>query len=261
MGEAALGGRDKLTFALPEGLAPLGAWAEQLIAESTGKEGTGIVPVDGEPPGPAGVYGDDRLFFTAPGPEPPGPFVRLPLRASRDVGWAFFVLELATALAGAVLGINPFDQPDVQAAKDRTFEALASGQIPVEEEGRVDDLLGTVRPRDYVAIQAFVDPGGELAGRLRAAQRRVRDRLRVAATLGFGPRYLHSTGQLHKGGPDTGVFLQVFEEPREDRPVPGEEYTFGRLIAAQAAGDLAALRDGGRRAVRVAPEDLLAWEG
>lgn len=261
MGEAALAGRDKLTFALPPGLGPLGAWAEQLVAESTGKEGTGIVPVDGEPLGPREVYGDDRLFLTAPGVEAPGPFVELPLRAPRDLGWAFFVLELATALAGAALGIHPFDQPDVQAAKDRTGEVLASGDVPEEPLERAADLLGTVRPGDYVAIQAFVDPGGALAGPLRRTQARIRDRLKVASTLGFGPRYLHSTGQLHKGGPDTGVFLQVFEEPREDRPVPGQPYTFGRLVASQAAGDLAALRDRGRRAARVAPEDLLSWEG
>jgi transaldolase / glucose-6-phosphate isomerase len=260
LSEAALAGRDKATTAFGEPLGPLGAWLEQLLAESTGKDGSGILPVDGEPFGPPEVYGDDRLFLTTPGVETPDPSVELPPRAAGDLGWSFFVLEFATAVAGAVLGIHPFDQPDVQSAKDRTTEVLAAGDLPRETPGDVDRLLASVRPGDYVAIQAFVDPGGETARRLPEVRSRLRDRLRVATTLGYGPRYLHSTGQYHKGGPDTGVFLQLFEEPEEDRAVPGEDLTFGRLIAAQAAGDLAALRARGRRAARVSVEDLLSWE-
>jgi glucose-6-phosphate isomerase len=261
LGEAALTGRDKATLAFADPLSSLGAWMEQLLAESTGKEGKGILPVDGEPLGPPEVYGEDRLFLTTPGVEARGPSIELPIRESRDLGWAFFVLEFATAVAGAVLGINPFDQPDVQSAKDRTAEVLTGGDIPKEPLGNVGEMLGSVQPGDHVAIQAFVDPGGQTAGRLPKARTRIRDRLRVATTLGFGPRYLHSTGQYHKGGPNTGVFLQVFEEPEEDRSVPGEDLTFGRLIAAQASGDLAALRERGRRAARVPVEELLAWQG
>jgi transaldolase/glucose-6-phosphate isomerase len=261
MGEAAGAGRDKATVAFADTLAPLGAWLEQLLAESTGKEGRGILPVDGDPLGPPEVYGDDRLFLTTPGVEAPGPSIDLPLRGPGDLGWAFFVLEFATAVAGSVLEINPFDQPDVQSAKDRTAEVLAGGDIPREAPGDVGELLGTVGPRDYVSIQAFVDPGGEIARRLPEVRERLRDRLRVATTLAFGPRYLHSTGQYHKGGPNTGVFLQVFAEPEEDRAVPGEDFSFGRLIAAQAAGDLAALRERGRRVARVRVEDLVSWQG
>jgi glucose-6-phosphate isomerase len=261
LGEAALARRDKATVAFGAELGPLGAWLEQLLAESTGKEGKGILPVDGESLGPHGVYGDDRVFVTMSGVEAPEPSVELPVREPGDLGWAFFVLEFATAVAGAVIGINPFDQPDVQSAKDRTGKVLASGEIPDERPGDVEDLMATVRPGEYVAIQAFVDPGGETARQLPQMRTRLRDRLGVATTLGFGPRYLHSTGQYHKGGPNTGVFLQLFEPPEEDVAIPGQDFTFGRLIAAQAAGDLAALRERGRRAARVSAEDLLAWNG
>ncbi|MGH2767126.1 MAG: glucose-6-phosphate isomerase [Actinomycetota bacterium] len=259
LGEAALAGRDKLTLRPPDPVAALGGWIEQLVAESTGKEGTGIVPVDGEPAVP-GVAAD-RLFLALAKETPPQPWVRLPLGDPVQLGAAFFVLEFATAVAGHVLGIHPFDQPDVQSAKDRTSEVLAAGEVPAEPPGDVDALLGSVRPGDYVTIQAFVAPGEETHRSLQSARARIRDRLGVATTLGYGPRYLHSTGQLHKGGPNTGLFVQVFDEPGEDRPVPGEPFTFGRLFAAQAAGDLAALREGGRRVARVAMEDLLAWDG
>jgi transaldolase/glucose-6-phosphate isomerase len=261
LGEAALAGRDKATMSFGESLAPLGPWLEQLLAESTGKEARGVLPVDGEPPAAPEVYGADRLFVTTPGVEAPGPSVELPLRGVADLGWAFFVMEFATAVAGSILGINPFDQPDVQSAKDRTAEVLGAGHVPDEAPGAVGALLETVRPGDYVAIQAFIDPGGATARHLPEMRARLRDRLGVATTLGFGPRYLHSTGQYHKGGPNTGVFLQLFEEPEEDRAVPGKDFTFGRLIAAQAAGDLAALREGGRRVGRVSVEDLLSWNG
>lgn len=259
MGEAALAGRDKLTFLLPQDLAPFGAWLEQLVAESTGKGGTGIVPVDDEPR--TGRYGEDRLFL-AIGERPDlSPSVTVPFRRLPELGGLFFVFELAVAIAGVILRINPFDQPNVQEAKDRTAEALSSGSIEPEPLGDLADLLREVRPGGYVAIQAFVDPTPEAWEKLQAARGRILNRLGVATTLGFGPRYLHSTGQLHKGGPPTGVFVQVFQKPKEDRAIPGVPYTFGQLIAAQASGDLAALRSRGRPVVRVEMEHLLAWKG
>jgi transaldolase / glucose-6-phosphate isomerase len=270
MGEAALAGRDKLTLGVfhrpdaPGGqhhLEPLGAWVEQLVAESTGKDGTGVLPVDGERFGSEELYGHDRVFVTLDEPPTLEPWVALEVGSPDRLGRAFFVWELATAVAGHVLGIHPFDQPDVQAAKDRTGELLEKGELPEEPPGDLDALLGSVRPGDYVAIQAFAAPTESMWGILEEARMRIRDGLRVATTLGFGPRYLHSTGQLHKGGPDTGVFLQVLEEPAQDLPIPGRPFTFGTLLRAQAAGDLAALRDRGRRVARVRLEDLESWRG
>jgi hypothetical protein len=260
-GEAARAGRDKLTLVFPQNIAALGSWVEQLVAESTGKDGTGILPVDAEPLGPSQVYGGDRLFLAGPKEPPLEPWISVPIQGPEDLGAGFFCLEFATAVAGHVLGIHPFDQPDVQGAKDRTAELLAGGDLPVEPAGDLQSLLATVRPGDYVSIQAFVPPSEEVWASLQSARLRIRDRLRVATTLGYGPRYLHSTGQLHKGGPDTGVFVQVLQEPEEDRAVPGEAFTFGRLLAAQAGGDLAALRDRGRRVARVTPESLMGWSG
>jgi transaldolase / glucose-6-phosphate isomerase len=257
-GEAGRAGRDKLTLA---GAGPLGGWVEQLVAESTGKDGRGILPVDAEPPSALNAFGPDRLFLSLDGRPPAEPWVRLPLGEPSELGAAFFLLQLATAVAGHVLGIHPFDQPDVQTAKDRTEEVLRTDHIPDEPPGDLDALLAGLRPGDYVAIQAFVAPQDTTEQRLQAARGRIRDRFAVATTLAYGPRYLHSTGQLHKGGPNTGVFVQVLEEPREDRAIPGRSYTFGRLIAAQAAGDLAALRERGRRVARVPLDDLLNWTG
>jgi transaldolase/glucose-6-phosphate isomerase len=258
VGEAALAGRDKLTLT---GSGVVGAWVEQLIAESTGKDGMGILPVDAEPPAALNAHRTDRLFLSLDGRPPAEPWVRLPLGEPSELGAAFFVLELATAVAGYVLGIHPFDQPDVQAAKDRTEEILRSGEVPQEPLRDPASLLGEVRPGDYVAIQAFVPPTARWWDELQGVRARIRDRLGVATTLGYGPRYLHSTGQLHKGGPNTGVFLQVLDEPDRDLSIPGRPYTFGRLIRAQATGDLAALRERGRRAGRVAAADLLNWTG
>jgi glucose-6-phosphate isomerase len=259
MGEAALAGRDKLTLLLPDDLAPFGAWVEQLVAGSMGKDGTGILPVDAEPR--ATRYGDDRLFLAIGASPVLAPSVTVPFRRLPELGGLFFVFEFAVAVAGSILGIHPFDQPNVQEAKDRTTEVLSKGSSDVEPTGSLDDLFQSVRPGGYVAIQAFVDPTPEAWERLQAARGRILDRLGVATTLGFGPRYLHSTGQFHKGGPPSGVFVQVFEEPQEDRGVPGRPYTFGQLIAAQAAGDLAALRARSRPVARVAMEDLLTWQG
>ena len=259
MGEAALAGRDKLTLVLPDDLAPLGAWVEQLVAESTGKDGTGILPVDAEPQ--ATRYGEDRLFLAIGQPTDLSPSVTVPFRRLPELGGLFFLFEFAVAVAGAILRIHPFDQPNVQEAKDRTAEMLSAGSGEREPMGNLDALLDSAHPGGYVAIQAFVDPTPDAWHRLQGARARILDRLDVATTLGFGPRYLHSTGQLHKGGPPGGVFVQVFEEPTEDRKVPGSPHTFGQLISAQAAGDLAALRAHGRPVARVPMEDLLAWKG
>ncbi len=207
-----------------------GLWVEQLLAESTGKQGKGLVPVR---------YGDtddvQRPDFRVDDPY--------------EVAQEFFRWEFATAVAGSILGINPFDQPDVQAAKDKTNELLSRGGEPsVEPEGDLDELLDGAREGDYVAILAFIDPAreGELAPlveRARATGRPV--------TVGLGPRYLHSTGQLHKGGPDTGLFVQVVDDLGEELPIPGKPFGFRTLIAAQAAGDFEALKERGRRIVRV----------
>lgn len=255
IGEAARGGRDKLTIGAADAVSSIGAWLEQLVAESTGKDGRGVVPVDLEPPMRPS---SDRLFLSIGAGALAEPWAGLPLGTQSTLGAALFVLEFATAVAGYVLDINPFDQPDVQSAKDRTAEAL-EGPATEEPTGDIGALLGSVRPGDYVAIQAFVPPSEETWEGLQTARSRIGEQLGVATTLGYGPRYLHSTGQLHKGGPPSGVFVQVFEEPAEDRDVPGADYTFGRLIAAQAQGDLDALRERGRRAGRVALDALLGW--
>jgi hypothetical protein len=268
LGASALAGRDKLTLVLPEEVATFGLWLEQLVAESTGKEGTGILPVAGEPLGPPEVYGDDRLFVAVGGADRhPGldelataghPVVELAFGSGgEDLGPLVLLWEQAVALSGVVLGINPFDQPDVASAKEATGRVLAEG-LPALDPEPVAGLLDQVRPGDYVAIQAFVDPGDAtlLAG-LEAARVRLRDRLRVATTVGVGPRFLHSTGQLHKGGPPTGVFLQVLGEDEGDVPIPGAPYGFSGLKAAQAAGDLLSLRDRGLRAGRVRIDELL----
>ena len=273
MGVLALSGRDKLTFDVGPPIPRFGMWIEQLVAESTGKEGKGILPVEGEPLGPPEVYGNDRFFASIAASsastdparqnarlkplEAAGhPSVRFEIADALDLGAEMFRWEFATAVAGKLLGINPFDQPNVQEAKDRTNEILG-GKVPGEEPpagvdaGLVRDLLSTLRPGDYFAITAYVPSTLRNEAALQAIRLAVRDRWRVATTLGFGPRFLHSTGQFHKGGPDTGVFLQVTAEPREQIAIPGKPYDFGRVVAAQAAGDLAALRSRGRRSLRV----------
>ena len=266
MGEAAAAGRDKLTLVLPEEIRTYGYWVEQLLAESTGKEGKGIVPVEGEDVGPPEVYGDDRLFVGI-GPddlrkslEPlehgRHPAVILRLEDPIDLGGEFFRWEFATAVAGAVLGINPFDQPNVQEAKDATRRLLAHGSFEEPSYDDLGELLRQVQAGDYLAIQAYLPRIPEIEGALHRARMRLRDRLRVATTVGFGPRFLHSTGQLHKGGPNSGIFVQVVEPPREDVAIPGQPYTFATLIAAQSAGDLQSLRAHGRRVARVRLADL-----
>lgn len=256
-------GRDKLTLVIDERFATFGVWIEQLIAESTGKQGIGIVPIVGEPLGTPEVYGNDRLFIGI-GVHPTRldslasaghPVAAFPLSESAELGAEVLRWEIATALAGAVLGINPFDQPDVEAAKDAARAALDAGVQPVEPRAP-EELLGLLVPGDYLAIQAYVDPEAEVVSELERIRLGLRDRYRVATTLGIGPRYLHSTGQLHKGGPDSGVFLQIAEHNDDDLAIPGERFGFATLESAQAAGDLQALLDRGRRAGRVRLKDL-----
>ena len=256
IGEAASDGRDKLTLMLPDELRGFGAWIEQLIAESTGKEGRGIVPVDGEPLGSPDVYGDDRLFVSLGVETALEPSVVIPFDGADKLGAEFFRWEFATAVAGQVLGIHPYDQPNVQEAKDATRRLLEEDTPPEQPYGDLGALLEGVQPGDYLAIQAYLPRTKENASRLQAARVKLRDRLRVATTLGFGPRFLHSTGQLQKGGPPSGVFIQVVDEPSVDLPIPGKPYTFRRLLDAQSAGDMQALRARDRRVARVRLSDL-----
>jgi len=237
LGENWSEGRDKVC--IDETPGGFGLWAEQLVAESTGKEGKGLVPAPGEDPG----AGPDRQHG------------RVRLDDPYDLGAEFFRWELATAVAGAILGINPFTQPDVQAAKDRTSAILEQmkGSLELEPESSVDELLAGAEPPQYVAIQAFIDPQRE--GELDQLVLRARE-TGCVVTKGLGPRYLHSTGQLHKGGPSTVLALQVVDDFGEDLDIPGRDFGFRTLIAAQAAGDLAALEERGRRVCRVRLEDL-----
>ncbi|HVE93126.1 MAG TPA: glucose-6-phosphate isomerase, partial [Actinomycetota bacterium] len=275
--EAAAGdawdGRDKVTLVLPDQLRSFGSWLEQLIAESLGKEGKGVIPVASEPLGPLEVYDEDRLFVAyGVGDEPwpaaleaieaEHPVVRIRIWSLSDLGAECYRWQMATALTAHILDIHPFDQPDVESAKQRSRQALEqSGQRP--DPGDAAALLSALDPGDYVGIQAFLTPSSENNRRLQQVRVKIRDRHRVATTAGFGPRFLHSTGQLHKGGPESGVFLQVTKTHGTDVEVPGMGFSFGRLFDAQADGDLQALRDAGRRVARVGIEDLekLASEG
>lgn len=260
-------GRDKLTLVLPDDIGSFGLWVEQLVAESTGKHGTGVVPIVDEPLGEPGVYGSDRLFVVI-GAESPAqsiqalvaaghPVLELGHRDALDLGGQVLLWEEATALAGALLGLNPFDQPDVASAKAATTRVLEHASVPTVEAVPPARLLDDLGPGDYLAIQAFVDPGdAAVMAELHRARHVLRDRFRVATTLGLGPRFLHSTGQLHKGGPRSGVFLQVVDDALARLPIPGKPYGFGTLLQAQAAGDLATLADRGLRAGRVTLADL-----
>jgi transaldolase / glucose-6-phosphate isomerase len=260
---AARAGRDKLTLVLPARFAAFGSWIEQLVAESTGKDGLGIIPVVGEPVGPADVYGADRLFISYGDHDglhvlagEGHPVIWLDMNEPADLGAEVFRWEAATALVGALLGINPFDQPDVEAAKQAARRALDAGGGEVEPEP-AGPLLDSAKPGDYIALLAYADPESPVVEELEDLRIDLRDRTQLAVTLGIGPRYLHSTGQLHKGGPDTGVFLQVVVPDDVDLEIPGQDFTFGALKAAQAAGDLDTLKECGRRAARVELDDLL----
>jgi transaldolase / glucose-6-phosphate isomerase len=231
-------GRDKICI----GDAPgdFGLWAEQLIAESTGKHGKGLVPAPGQSPD-----GPDRQ---AAEPALPDPYA---------LGAEFFRWEFAIAVAGVYLEINPFDQPDVQAAKDKTNEVLATGKEPdLELEGSIEELLADAREGDYFSVQAFIEPTPENDARIAGVVERLDRESGLVVTHGYGPRYMHSTGQLHKGGPNTGLFLQVIDDPGDELPIPGKQFGFKRLIQAQAAGDLETLKERGRRVARVRLEDL-----
>ena len=237
-GEGWRDGRDKICI----GNAPgdFGLWAEQLIAESTGKHGKGLVPAPGESPD-----GADRQSAE---PELPDPYA---------LGAEFFRWEFAIAVAGAYLEINPFDQPDVQAAKDKTNEVLATGKEPeLEPEGSIEELLAQKSEGDYACVQAFIDPSEENDRRIAELVERLRRESGLVVTHGYGPRYQHSTGQLHKGGPNTGLFLQVIDDPGDELPIPGKPFGFRRLIRAQAAGDLETLKERGRRVARIRLEDI-----
>lgn len=288
---AATAGRDKLTLTAHPSIRELGAWLEQLVAESTGKRGLGVLPFDGEPLGPPAVYGDDRLFVALRlgGELGPGdaarldaladagqPVAQLDLADPLDLAAEFYRWEIATAVAGARLGVHPFDQPDVEAAKVEARRLAAeierTGSLPRESplatDGGlaifgsraaagtgVDELLAThldqLAAGDYFALLAFVPMSEATLAAATRIRRSVRDRRRVATSVGFGPRYLHSTGQAHKGGPASGVYLVVTDTPAADLAVPGQRLTFGQAIVAQARGDAAVLEARGRRVLRL----------
>ncbi len=300
LGTLATNGRDKVTIVASPGISDLGAWLEQLIAESTGKEGHGIIPVDGEQLGPVEVYGEDRIFAylrleSAADPaqdekvaalERAGqPVVRIAVGETYDLGQEFFRWEIATAVAGSIIGINAFNQPDVEASKIATRSLTAeyerSGSLPAEKPildedgirlfadeknaaaltqaadsdkslvGYLRSHLNRLKSGDYFALLAYVPMFADHNQRLQQMRHAVRDNKHVATCLGFGPRFLHSTGQAYKGGPNSGVFLQVTCDDANDLSVPGQKYTFGIVKAAQARGDLQVLVDRNRRALRV----------
>jgi len=296
LGAAANEGRDKLTIVASPGIFDLGAWLEQLIAESTGKVGKGIIPVDREALGPPDVYADDRIIVylrlkTKPNKKQDAaiallekagqPVVRVTLPNTYSLGQEFFRWEMATAVAGSLMGIHPFDQPDVEASKiatrKLTSEYEATGKLPEETPflrseglqlfadaknaaalaggatlaGVLRAHLGRLKGSDYFAVLAYVTMNDPNEKALDGIRHQVRDAKKVATCLGFGPRFLHSTGQAYKGGPNTGVFLQITCSDAVDFPVPGHSYTFGVVKSAQARGDFAVLAERGRRALRV----------
>lgn len=271
IGALAQQGRDKLTLVTSPSISDFGLWLEQIIAESTGKEGKGIIPVEGEPLVDPSHYGDDRLFVCLRLEEDDNsaidlamerikssgqPVVDLELRDRYDLGAEFFRWEFATAVAGAIFGINPFDQPNVQAAKNATKEVLQecqiSGRLPaVKVASSLGDLLAEVRQGNYLAIMAYIRQTPEVDEALADICRKVMEKYHIVTTCGYGPRLLHSTGQLHKGGPNTGLFLQVTADHKEDLPIPGEPYTFGTLADAQALGDFKTLQLLGRHVIRI----------
>ncbi len=296
LGTAAREGADKVTIISSPGISDLGAWLEQLIAESTGKQGKGIIPVDREKLAKPGAYGNDRVFAylcleTKPDKKQDAavaalekdglPVVRISVKNKYNLGQEFFRWEIATAVAGAIIGINAFNQPDVEASKIETrkltSEYESTGQLPPEapffeadglkffadaknvaalrSAATLRDLmklhLDRINAGDYFGVLGYITMNEAHEGALQVIRHNVRDAKKVATVLGFGPRFLHSTGQAYKGGPDTGVFLQITCDDKIDFPVPGQKYTFGVVKAAQARGDFAVLAERGRRAVRV----------
>jgi transaldolase/glucose-6-phosphate isomerase len=299
MGAAGLEGRDKVTILASKKIADFGAWAEQLIAESTGKDGKGLIPIDGETLGDVAVYGNDRFFIDlrtegesdaahdeklAALEKAGHPVVRIVMKSIDHLGQEFFRFEIATAVAGAILGINPFNQPDVEAAKIKTRELTAAfektGSLPKEQPvvstaevdiytddknagalrkaGANGDLASWVKAHlarsgagDYVALLAYIERDNGHIDTLQQMRLAVRDRRHVATCAEFGPRFLHSTGQAYKGGPDSGVFLQITADDAHDLAVPGQKASFSTIKAAQARGDFGVLTERGRRAMRV----------
>jgi glucose-6-phosphate isomerase len=291
MGDNAAAGRDKLTLVIDKSLETLGLWIEQLIAESTGKEGTGILPVNAEPLGAPDVYGSDRLFVSISLGRVSeqtkkqldalaGAGHRIVYRELSDLyelGAEFLAWEFATAVAGWRLGINPFDQPNVQEAKDATKELLSAftrrghldqrntiaadesitiyGADDAPEADSVEEVLrnqlATIKPGDYIAFLNYIEETPEIDSEFQELRTQLRNHTRCATTTGYGPRFLHSTGQLHKGGPDTGVFFQIIANDAVDFAIPGEPYTFSILKQAQALGDFRALVKRGRRVIGI----------
>lgn len=293
MGRLAVDGRDKLTLITSPAIAAFGTWAEQLIAESTGKDGKGILPVNNETPGDPGVYGDDRLFVylhldgnntyedaVQKLIDHGQPVVRIDLHDKYDLGGELFRWEMATAVAGHFLGINPFDQPNVESAKILAREMVAAymeeGELPamapkLEEDGvtvysvftensledMMNSFLGQASPGDYIGIQAYVQPTDETDEALQELRICLRDKLALATTVGYGPRFLHSTGQLHKGDAGRGLFIQFTSDNEQDLFIPDEAgktaatMSFGVLKSAQALGDLKALLNAWRRVIRI----------
>jgi glucose-6-phosphate isomerase len=297
IGAAALTGRDKLTLVVPPALEAFGLWVEQLIAESTGKQGKGVIPIAGEAVGPAEHYGEDRLFVrlsvrgatevlanstdnvrsTYVDQALLGPSVEIELPEATALGAEFMRWEIATAILGAMFRINPFDEPNVQQAKDATRVLLdtykTKGRLPAPAPDRTlpdgvslklsqaartklgagdaDAIITLIEEGDYFALLAYVGPDEAIASELQAFRHAVRDRTRAATMFGYGPRYLHSTGQLHKGGPNTGVFVLLTADPDQDVAIPGEGFSFGTLELAQALGDFASLDATNRRALHV----------
>jgi glucose-6-phosphate isomerase len=266
IGALALHGRDKLTLVTSHSIADFGLWAEQLIAESTGKEGKGIIPVSNEPIVAPDCYGDDRLFIylRVVGDENYAtdeavsrlissgqPAVVLQLKDTYDIGDEFFRWEFATAVAGSILGVQPFNQPDVQKSKDATVRLLeecgTSGHLPkLETTGSLVDLLSHAVKGRYLAIMAYLRQTSEMDRAFTKLRRKVSETYRIATTLGYGPRFLHSTGQLYKGGKNTGLFFQITVDHDKDLLVPDKPYSFGTVADAQALGDLQALQAEGR---------------
>lgn len=271
MGIMALKGIDKLTLATSPGLSRFGLWAEQLIAESTGKEGKGIMPVAGEPLVDPQYYGEDRLFVFLRLKEDQNtevdaaiksiidsghPVVTIEMQDTCDLGAEFFRWEYAVPVAGSILKVNPFDQPDVQRSKDATGELVRTyeetGAFPNTNPGNsLADLLVESKPGDYLAIMAYTAESEGMDAVIANFRQQILERYQIATTFGYGPRFLHSTGQLHKGGTPNGLFLQMTVDHDEDIPIPGKSYTFSQLTNAQAMGDLKVLQQSGRKCARL----------
>jgi len=274
MGSHALADHDKVTLITSPRISAFGLWVEQLLSESTGKEGKGLIPIAGEPMGPPGAYGPDRLFVylrlkgdanersdkhVKALQQAGQPILTLDLKDRFDLGAEFFRWEFGTAVAGHLLGIHPFDQPNVQESKDKTNRVLqeteATGALPtvphLSPKAGLARLLAHARATGYLAILGYITPSAQCERALAALRKAILLRYQLPTTAGYGPRYLHSTGQLHKGGPNSGLFLEVVESMKPDLPIPNQPHTFGTLAQAQAIGDLQSLLAHGREAVRV----------